>query len=83
MEANSKNRFALQGVSIAQMMKERKYKSHIIVLFSNKKNSTLAPKLISPNRDTESTGIPVLVPKWTFKPAVPERVLVLELVSCK
>ena len=37
METNGKNRFASQGVSIAQMMYVSKYKSHKIALFNSMK----------------------------------------------
>ena len=40
---NGKNRFASQGVSLAQMMYVSKYKSHIIALFNSIKKSNLAP----------------------------------------
>ena len=43
MEANGKNRFGSQGVSIAQMMFARKYKLHKIALFNSMKKSNLAP----------------------------------------
>ena len=43
METNGKNRFASQGVSIAQMMYVSKYKSHRIALFNSMKKSNLAP----------------------------------------
>ena len=38
-------------------------------------------QVLAPNQATDSTAIPVLVPKWMSEPAAPERVL--ELVSCK
>ena len=43
METNGKNRFASQGVSIAQMMYVSKYKSHKIALFNSMKKSNIAP----------------------------------------
>ena len=43
MEANGKNRFALQGVSLAQMMCVSKYKSHKIALFNSIEKSNIAP----------------------------------------
>ena len=43
METNGKNRFASQGVSIAQMMYVSKYKSHIVALFNSMKKSNIAP----------------------------------------
>ena len=46
METNGENRFASQGVSIAQMMYASKYKSHKIALFNSMKKSNIAP--ISP-----------------------------------
>ena len=43
METNGNNRFASQGVSIAQMMYVSKYKSHKIALFNSMKKSNIAP----------------------------------------
>ena len=43
METNGKNRFASQGVSIAQMMYASKYKSHKIALFNSMKKSNITP----------------------------------------
>ena len=43
METNGKNRFASQGVSIAQMMYVSKYNSHKIALFNSMKKSNIAP----------------------------------------
>ena len=48
METNGKNRFASQGVSIAQMMYVSKYKSHKIALFNSMKKSNIAPISLIP-----------------------------------
>ena len=54
MEINGKNRFASQGVLIAQMMYVSKYKSHKIALFNSMKKSNIAP--ISATATTATTG---------------------------
>ena len=67
MDTNGKNRFASQGVSIAQMMYVSKYKSHKIALFNSMKKSNIAPiscirpkmcgSIIETYRSTFSTAV--------------------------
>ena len=54
METNGKNRFASQGVSIAQMMYVSKYKSHKIALFNSMKKSNIAPISLDLHSDEEA-----------------------------